>query len=304
MIITLLLGLLLLTAGVTLLARAVAVPRMMAERTLRNIDEYGYAAGRPTLEGGSDTIIEPLDAFASFIGGWVGSRIPLTREAELRKLLLAAGMYRVDPRKVMGYQSLAAAGFALLWLWSATARGTSGVTVFLGLLICAAGGWYMPYMLIRRRARQRLDRIEYDLPELIDLLVVAVEAGLGFSAAMRVASERLRGPLGDEVRLTLQEQALGLSTNEALKALLVRADTASMRSFVRAMIQGEQLGISIGQILRNIAEEMRKRRRAAAEERAQKAPIKMLFPLVFLMFPAIFVILLGPAVFAFLDALG
>src|SRR6266508_979470 len=120
----------------------------------------------------------------------------------------------------------------------------------------------MPYILIRRRARQRLDRIEYDLPELIDLLVVAVEAGLGFSAAMRVASERLRGPLGDEVRLTLQEQALGLSTNEALKALLVRADTASMRSFVRAMIQGEQLGISIGQILRNIAEEMRKRRRA------------------------------------------
>jgi tight adherence protein C len=97
---------------------------------------------------------------------------------------------------------------------------------------------------------------------------------------------------------------MGLTVVEALKNVLNRVETPSVRSFVRSIVQGEQLGISIGQVLRNLAEEMRKRRKAAAEERAQKAPIKMLFPLIFLIFPAMFVILLGPAVFAFLEALG
>jgi tight adherence protein C len=95
---------------------------------------------------------------------------------------------------------------------------------------------------------------------------------------------------------------MGLTTEEALRNMLVRVDTPAMRSFVRAVTQGEALGVSIGDILRSLANEMRKRRRAAAEERAQKAPVKILFPLVFLIFPAMFVILLGPAVFDFLDA--
>ena len=97
---------------------------------------------------------------------------------------------------------------------------------------------------------------------------------------------------------------MGLSTSEALRNMLDRCDTPSMRSFVRAVIQGETLGVSIGQIMRNLAVETRKRRRAAAEERAQKAPIKMLFPLIFLIFPAMFIILLGPALFAITKALG
>jgi tight adherence protein C len=104
--------------------------------------------------------------------------------------------------------------------------------------------------------------------------------------------------------LTLQEQSMGLAINEALSNMLLRVDTPSMRSFVRSILQGEQLGVSIGQILRNLAKEMRGRRRQAAQERAQKAPIKLLFPLILLIFPAIFVILLGPAAFAFLDAFG
>ena len=97
---------------------------------------------------------------------------------------------------------------------------------------------------------------------------------------------------------------MGLTTEESLRHMLVRADTPSMRSFVRAVTQGETLGVSIGDILRSLALEMRKRRRAAAEERAQKAPIKILFPLVFLIFPAMFIVLLGPAIFDFIDAFG
>jgi tight adherence protein C len=97
---------------------------------------------------------------------------------------------------------------------------------------------------------------------------------------------------------------MGLSTNESLKNMLARAETPAMRSFVRSILQGEILGVSIGEIMRNLSTEMRKRRRAAAEERAQKAPIKILFPLIFLIFPAMFIILLGPAVFQFLEAFG
>jgi tight adherence protein C len=106
------------------------------------------------------------------------------------------------------------------------------------------------------------------------------------------------------MRLTLQEQSMGLSTNEAMRNLLLRAETPAMRSFVRSIVQGETLGVSIGEIMRTLATEMRKRRRASAEERAQKAPIKILFPLIFLIFPAMFVILLAPAVFQFIEAFG
>ena len=95
---------------------------------------------------------------------------------------------------------------------------------------------------------------------------------------------------------------MGLTTNEALANMLERVETPGMRSFIRSILQGETLGVSIGQILRNVALEMRKRRRALAEERAQKAPIKILFPLIFMIFPAIFVIILAPAVYALLDA--
>ena len=129
-------------------------------------------------------------------------------------------------------------------------------------------------------------------------LVVTIEAGVGFTASLRMAADRLGGPLGDELRLTIQEQNLGLSTLEALNNWLGRCDTPGVRSFVRAMIQGERLGVSIGQIMRNLALEMRKRRRSAAEERAQKAPIKILFPLVFLIFPAMFIVLLGPVAYS------
>ena len=136
---------------------------------------------------------------------------------------------------------------------------------------------------------------------MIDLLVVSVESGLGLTGSLRVATERMAGPLGDEMKLLLHEQQMGLASDEAMRSLLERCDTEGVRSFVRAILQGEQLGVSIGTILRNLALEMRKKRRQKAEERAQKAPIKVLFPLVFLIFPSIFVVILGPAIFPLRD---
>ena len=168
----------------------------------------------------------------------------------------------------------------------------------------SGAGWFLPLQVVKDQAIRRLDEIDYQLPELIDLLVVTVEAGLGFVGSLQTAATRISGPLGEEIRLTLQEQSMGLSMQEALLSMLDRVDTASMRSFVRSVVQGETLGVSIGQIMRDLAGEMRRRRKASAEERAQKAPIKILFPLVFLIFPAMFVVLLGPALIQFLHAVS
>ena len=141
----------------------------------------------------------------------------------------------------------------------------------------------------------RGERIDLDMPELIDMLVATVEAGIAFGSSLQMAAKRLRGPLGEELRLALQEQSMGLGLNQALDNMLRRQNTPSVRAFVRSLIQGERLGVSIGQNLRNLSHEMRTIRRQLAEERAQKAPVKLVFPVVLLIFPALFVVTLGPA---------
>jgi tight adherence protein C len=246
-----------------------------------------------------------LDEIAGFVGGLVARRLGGgVREAELRNELMSAGLYVMTPRKFMGYRMLCAASVPTTWVWLAVVSSFPPLLAVLGGFVAVFAGWVAPMTIVRNRSRRRLSQIDYDLPELIDLLVVTVEAGLGFSGSLQIAAERLEGPLGDELRLTLQEQRMGLATTEAMQNMLLRSETPAMRSFVRSIVQGETLGVSIGEIMRNLAREMRKRRRADAEERAQKAPIKILFPLIFLIFPAMFVILLGPAIFQFLEAFG
>jgi tight adherence protein C len=297
----LLIGLALAGASVYLVARAVSMPRMRTVENIAKIDSYGYSRSVEGVEDSSQ-MRGALDDIAGAIGSVVARRFTGAREQEVRGRLMAAGLYGMAPRRFIGYQTLAAITFPAAWIWFSGTTGWSGVIVVIGFIVAIYFGWRAPLVLVDRRARFRLEEIDYDLPELVDLLVVTVEAGLGFAGSLQVASERIEGPLGQELRLTLQEQSMGLTTEEALRNMLARADTPAVRSFVRAVTQGETLGVSIGDILRSLATEMRKRRRAAAEERAQKAPVKILFPLVFLIFPAMFVILLGPAVFDFLDA--
>jgi tight adherence protein C len=303
-VILILLGALILAGGsVYLVARAVAMPRMRTAETVESIDSYGYARRRAELKParGARAL---LDEIAGLVGGIVGNRFGSLRESKVRTQLMSAGLYVMSPRKFVGYQTLCAICFPAAWVWFARTSGFSNLIFLPGLLLAVLVGWRAPMAIVERRARARLETIDYELPELIDLLVVTVEAGLGFNSSLQVAAQRIEGPLGEELRLALQEQNMGLSINEALRNMLGRAETPAMRSFVRSIIQGETLGVSIGEIMRNLATEMRKRRRATAEERAQKAPIKILFPLVFLIFPAMFLILLGPAVFQFMDAFG
>jgi tight adherence protein C len=271
-------------------------PRARAIQRVAEIDAYGSSTdpALATIGLGVEAPRSGVPDLAGRIGGLVVRRLGRVSESDLRAELMAAGMYGVSPRTLLGYRVLAAIGFPALILLLGSA---SGLAVVLALAMIGLG-WMLPLTIVRRRARRRIDQIDRALPDLVDLLVVTVEAGLGFSGSLRVAADQFAGPLSDELRLTLQEQAMGLSMSDALVHLLRRADTPSMRSFVRSVIQGESLGVSTGTIMRNISVEMRKRRRKAAEERAQKAPIKLLFPLVFLIFPTMFIVLLLPAVFS------
>jgi tight adherence protein C len=138
--------------------------------------------------------------------------------------------------------------------------------------------------------------VKAQLPDALDLLAVSVEAGLGFDGAIAKITEHMEGELADECTLALGEMRIGESRQEALKRMAERVNAPELQSFVRAIIQADQLGISLGRILRVQAVDSRNRRQMAAEERAMKAPIKMLFPTVMFIFPAMFVVILGPAV--------
>jgi tight adherence protein C len=302
MVLTLIVGLVLGGAAVALALRAIAMPRIAAASRIGEIQAYGFAGtATPDQEGDRRG---GLDRIADAVGRALAARSSRFQEAEIRTQLMTAGLYTTAPMTFLGYRVLAAVvgGGTMLWLCSAS--GSSGLMLVAGTTAMAAAGWTIPMTVVRRRGELRLEKIESDLPELIDLLVVTVEAGLGFNRSLQIASQRFKGPLADELRLTLQEQRMGLSTNASLTNMLSRAETPSMRSFVRSILQGETLGVSIGTIMRNLATETRKRRRQTAEERAHKAPIKMLFPLILLMFPSLFIVLLYPALYTFVQTFG
>lgn len=287
-------GVLLLGAGVTTLI--FNLRRAPGTGTLDQIGTYGYvaeAAGGSEVEQPSH---RPLDAIASRLGDIAARRLARFSENEVRQKLVSAGMYGTSPRKLLGYQVMLAIFFAIMTLWVVPLMGGSGILTVVATAAAGVFGWFAPMAYVDRRMRQRFQKIDRQMPDMIDLLVVTIEAGLGILASMRVASDGLADPLGQELRLTMQEQRMGLSVFEAIDSLGQRADAPNMRIFVRALIQGEKLGVSIGTTMRNVALEMRKRRKAAVEEKAQKMPIKLLFPLVFLIFPAIMIVLLVPAI--------
>jgi tight adherence protein C len=301
-ILALLIGVLLAGAAVALTLRAAAMPRIAAAARVSEIKTYGFT-GDPDadVDEGRQTLV---DKAAATVGQVVARHSSRFKEKEVRQQLMTAGLYTTAPLTFLGYRVLGAVVTPCALLWFLSAAGSSGIFIVAGGVLGVATGWSLPMSIVRRRADRRLEQVEQDLPELIDLLVVTVEAGLGFNGSLNVAAKRFHGPLRDELSLTLQEQRMGLPTNDALTNLLARCPTPSMRSFVRSVLQGETLGVSIGAIMRNLAVDMRKRRRQSAEERAQRAPVKMLFPLIFLLLPALFIVLLFPAIYTFLENFG
>ena len=207
--------------------------------------------------------------------------------------LLAAGM-RISPTSFLAGKGFFAAGGVVLGFVVGVAGSAGGMAVLLTLLL-AGVGYLLPDFVVNGRIRSRRERIRAELPDALDLLAVSVEAGLGFDGAVAKLTEYMDGPLTEEFGLALGEMRIGESRENALKKMVARVETPELSAFVRAIIQADQLGISLGRILRVQAADTRLRRQAAAEEKAMKAPIKMLFPTVGFIFPAMFLVILGPA---------
>jgi tight adherence protein C len=181
---------------------------------------------------------------------------------------------------------------------------TGGKANLLLVFVTGIIGFILPYSSLNTKSLKRKEGIQKALPDLLDLLYVSVEAGLAFDMAIKRATEKMHGPLSEEFKKTMDEISKGRSREEALKGMVRRTQVDDLASFVTSVIQAEQLGSNIANVLRVQSVSMRGVRRQRAREKAAKIPVKMLFPLIFFMFPSLFVIILGPAAINIIDMLG
>lgn len=180
--------------------------------------------------------------------------------------------------------------------------GSSGVQRVVLFVMPIALGFFGPDAWLARKIDERKVSMQKALPDVLDLLVISVEAGLGFDSALSRVVATVPGPLSEEFFRMLQETRVGVSRRDAMRHLMDRTDLDELRSFLLAMIQAEAFGVTIANVLRVQADEMRVKRRQRAQEKAFAAPVKLVFPLVFCIFPALFIVLLGPAAIQIADA--
>ena len=224
-----------------------------------------------------------------------------THTARLDRLLAMAGRPATWPLdRVIASKPIAAlllGGFGILvFLMSPT------LPLFLLTVFLLVAGFFLPDLLIYNAGIKRQNVIQLELPNVLDQLLISVEAGLGFEAAMARVSSNSPGPMAQEMSRALQEMQLGRSRSETYMALAERSSVADLKSFVRAVIQADRYGIGIVRVLKVQASQMRVKRRQRAEEKAMKLPVKVLFPLLTFIFPVLFIIILGPAVINILDS--
>jgi len=185
--------------------------------------------------------------------------------------------------------------------------GLIGVPVpinFLMLLVGGMMGYTIPEFWLGGRIKKRQKAILLQVPDALDLLTISVRAGLGFDGALGKVVEKLKGPLTEEFRRALAEIRVGKTRRDALRDIVPRSEVPALTNFIGAVIQAEQLGVSISKVLQVQSEQLRIERRQRAEEQAAKAPIKMLFPLVGCIFPSLFIVILGPAIILIMINLG
>jgi tight adherence protein C len=297
-------GVLLIGGAVRSLIHAAVLPRTELSLHLRSIGIYGF--GTDETAAGDDArgrLNEVVARRAEQLGRLLIARLPALTPLS-RGEIAAAGMYDMTPETVHGYRVLGALALPSLILFYIAAAGGFSILMLVVLVLAAVAGWFLPALFIRSRGNSRLLEVDRELPDLIDLLTATVEAGMGVPGSISLVANRFKGALGDELRLTVQQGALGVSSATALGDMAERCDTPSVRAFVRTVTRGESLGVSIGPILRELATDVRRRRRQALKERMQKAPVKMLFPLMLLIFPALMIELLFPAGYGLLHALS
>ena len=249
---------------------------------------YAYQS----TESGGDS-----DPFAALPGWMRGLAVRLSPSgiggSLQRRLDLAGNPGRWTPDRV-----LAVKGFGLLVLAALGALYglRSPGLLILCVILGGAAGFFLPDVLLYNSGQKRQEKIQMLLPDAIDMLTICVEAGMGFDAAMVQVARNTDGPLAAEFARSLQEMQIGKSRSQALRAMVDRTSVPELRTFVSSVVQGAELGIPVAQVLREQAKEMRVRRRQRAEGRAQQVPVKITFPLILCLFPALLVIVVGPGI--------
>jgi len=294
MIMLIVLGAFCLAGAAYLVGEAVTLPARERRSSVTRAANYGKVRallGQRQLPFSQRVLVPIGDRLA----GFTLKLHPKTTTDGVSAKLLAAGLGRkIAPTTFLALKSGFAVGGALFGaIFGGAVTGPGGV-IFCALALGGIG-FIAPDFVVSAKARSRKDNIRAELPDALDLMAVSVEAGLGFDGAIAKLTEHMHGPLADEFALTLSEIKIGESRQVALKKLASRTGTPELSSFVRSIIQADQLGISLGRILRVQATDSRLKRQAAAEEKAMKAPIKMFFPTVLFIFPAMFLVILGPA---------
>ena len=272
-------------------ARQNSGSRLTALRTRDEVLDGSFSerALAPMVQGLGRTVIRFTPT------GWVGNA--------QHKLILAGWADRMDGNTWAAVRIVSVVAAFFLWLLvQSVVEGNVMRIVVFG--VCAFIGFFGPVAMLNSRIDKRRKAMEKELPDVIDLLVISVEAGLGFDAALGRVVQNVPGEISREFSRTLQETRVGVSRTDALRHLTERTDVDDLNTFVLALIQADQFGVSIARVLRVQAEEMRIRRRQRAQERAFKAPVKLVFPLVLFIFPALFVVILGPAAISIMESVN
>jgi tight adherence protein C len=221
-----------------------------------------------------------------------------------KRLAMAGNPYDLRTVDFLGLKVVVAGAVAgVLFLVLGVVMGNIGF----GMVAAVAGGglgFFLPDFWLSRRIKKRRKAILLGIPDTLDLLTISVRAGLGFDAALGKVVEKTKGPLADEFKRALTEIRVGKTRRESLRDIVGRTEVPALTNFIGAIIQAEQLGVSISKVLQIQSEQLRIERRQRAEEAAAKAPIKMLFPLVGCIFPSMFIVILGPAIIMIAVNLG
>ncbi|MDF2590729.1 MAG: Type secretion system domain protein [Clostridia bacterium] len=246
-----------------------------------------------------ERIFEPM---LGGFSGFIGRVTPKHYVKQLDKALREAGSpmkFNANSCITLQIGAIIIEIIAVISIWIAFEVPVSRVMMMLAALIGIT--YIFPGLYLKHLIQERQHEIEKSLPDVIDMLTVSIEAGLGFDGAMAKLTEKMSGVLVSEFAITLKEMKMGISKRDALKSMVIRVPVADLMTFVGAIIQADQLGVSIGNVLRIQSNLMRQKRRQRASELAMKAPIKMLFPMVFFILPTIFIVLLGPVVIKIME---
>lgn len=249
-----------------------------------------------------DRVIKPL------VGGitkFFGKLAPSKGMEKMRlQLVLAGNPYNMQVAEFTGLRFMGALVLGGLALALSLLMGAAITMLLLYSMLGVVFGYILPVFWLRGRIKKRQKVILKTLPDAIDLMTISVEAGLAFDGAMQRVADKWNNALSAEFGRALSEMRVGKSKRDALRELVARTGVSDLSTFVASIIQADQLGVSIAKVLRIQSEQMRIRRRQRAEEQAHKAPILMMIPMVFLIFPATYIVILGPAVPKVMNGLG